>query len=572
MEIKNLFKLFTIITFVSLAFLSDFVFAQSSAEDDLNQALPNKKEKLFAQLVLISQRMDTVRGELKGLNKSVPTKEVLERIEELQGEFDSLNKNFETRATQITFKDLPQNNQENIGWIEELQEITRPLLSTIREFSDKPRMVDTLKAKIETLEYRIEQYKAAIKNLEHITELRKNLKIKNRKNGTTFNEKIEQLKTKYNPELLYFELEETQRNLDQIKTNKKSFWEFFAESVVEFAQVRGRNLVIALSFFLVTFLFLNTIYKLIRKRRRLFRGINPNLKKVFKTAFTTLTLVISLGMGLLVLYLQDDWLLLSIVILVFLAILWASRQLIPQFIKELRIIMNLGTVREGERVIWSGVPWLVKEIGFYVTLENTRLDGGRLQIPVGEMMGTYSRPLVENEVWFPTKKKDYVILEDGAFGRIENQSMEQVVLYRLGSLKYYPTEDFLKLKPLNLSKNFKIVVRFGLDYGVQNDICEKIPALFEEGLKKNLQKYYSSEPPAILSLNVNFEEAAASSLNLIIVAAFHGKYAEDYYPLKWEINKIMVQICNENNFTIPFTQLTVSLPEGAKEIIPGSNS
>jgi hypothetical protein len=111
-----------------------------------------------------------------------------------------------------------------------------------------------------------------------------------------------------------------------------------------------------------------------------------------------------------------------------------------------------------------------------------------------------------------------------------------------------------------------------LDYGVQNDICEKIPALFEEGLKKNLEKYYSTEPPAILSLYVYFSEAAASSLNLIVVAAFHGKYAEDYYPLKWEINKIMVQICNENNFTIPFTQLTVSLPEGAKEIIPGSNS
>ncbi len=565
-------KFLVFFAFFTLLFFLGSASAQKNEPNNLKQELPTKEEKLFGQLVLIAQRMESVRGELKGLSKSVPTKEVLERMEELQGEFDSLNKNFETRATQITSKDLPQNDQEDIGWIEELQEITRPLLSTIREFSDKPRMVDTLKAKIETLEYRIEQYKAARKNLENIIELRKNLKIKNRTTLKTFNKKVEQLETKYNPELLYFELEETQRNLDQIKTNKKSFWDFFAESVVEFAQVRGRNLAIALGSSLVTFLFLNTIYKLLRKRRRLFRSINPNLKKVFKTAFTTLTLVVSIGVGLLILYLQDDWLLLSIIILIFLAVLWASRQLIPQFIKELRIIMNLGTVREGERVIWGGVPWLVKEIGFYVTLENTRLDGGRLQIPVGEMMGTYSRPVVENEVWFPTKKKDYVILEDGSFGRIENQSMEQVVLYRLGSLKYYPTEDFLKLKPLNLSKNFKIVVKFGLDYGVQNDICEKIPALFEEGLKKSLQNYYSKEPPAILSIHVNFEEAAASSLNLIVVAAFHGKYAEDYYPLKWEINKIMVQICNENNFTIPFTQLTVSLPDGTKNIPPSSNS
>ncbi len=567
MNIKNNFRFIAFLTSLTFVFICSYAFAQEkTGTDNLTPEMdPAQEEKTYNQLIIISQRIAAIRKELNELGKRVATNEVLERIEGLQEELNSLNKNFETRVTQITQKDLPQNGEEGLDWLDELKEITKPLLQTIHEFSDKPRKVDTLKAKIEILEQRIEQYKSAKENIEKFSQKQKELKIQDRKVRATFASKIEQLKTKYNPELLLLELEETQRNLDQIKTNKKTFWELFSDAISEFFRVRGRNLLIAMGAFIATFLLLNTFYKILRKRRRLLRSIDPQLKKVFKTIFTTFTLAVSFGVALLTLYLHDDWLLLSVVILVLLAALWASRQLIPQFIKELRIIMNLGTIREGERVIWGGVPWLIKEIGFYVTLENSRLEGGLLQIPVGEMIGKYSRPVVENEVWFPTKKKDYVILEDGAFGRIESQTMEQVVLYRLGSLKYYPTEDFLKSRPMNLSRNYKIIAKFGMDYGVQEDICEKIPKLFEEGLIKNLHEFYSKTPPAIMALDVYFEEAAASSLNLIVVAEVNGKYAEDYYIIKWEINKIMVQICNENNFTIPFTQLTVTLPEKPKE-------
>ncbi len=563
-----------VLTFFIFVSTFNFAFGQEEtrAENLAPEIGPTQEDKTYNQLVIISQRSAAIRKELKELSKGIATNEVLERTEELQEELSSLNKNFETRVTQITQKDLQKSGEDDLGWLEELQEITKPLLETLHDFSDKPRKVDTLKAKIESLEQRIEQYRSAKKNIENFAQKQKELKIQDRKVRATFVSKIEQLKTKYNPELLLLDLEETQRNLDQIKTNKKTFWELLSDTVSDFFRVRGRNLLLALGAFFATFLLLNTFYKILRKRRRLLKRIDPQLKKVFKTIFTTFTLTFSFGVGLLTLYLHDDWLLLSLVILVLLAALWASRQLIPQFIKELRIIMNLGTIREGERLIWGGVPWLIKEIGFYVTLQNPRLDGGVLHIPVGELIGKYSRPVVENEVWFPTKKKDYVILEDETYGWVESQTMEQVVLHRLGSSKYYPTEDFLKLKPLNLSKNFKIVVRFGLDYGVQRDICEKIPKLFEEELIKRLQTFYSKEPPAIMSLYVNFEEAAASSLNLIIIVKCHGKYAEDYYPIKWEINNIMVQICNENNFTIPFTQLTVSLPEGTKEIVSDPNS
>ncbi len=234
-------------------------------------------------------------------------------------------------------------------------------------------------------------------------------------------------------------------------------------------------------------------------------------------------------------------------------------------------------MREGERIIWKGVPFLVKEIGLYTTLVNDQLEGGIIRMPVGELIGQHSRPVVDSEPWFPTQKGDWIILDDEAYGRVESQTMEQVVLYTYASLKYYPTSDFLSLKPRNLSKGYRLVIKFGLDYGVQSRICDEIPQLFKEGLKKYLTYYYGKEPSVIDSLNVNFESAGESSLNLIILVKVNGLYGEDYHPLKWDVNKYLVKICNDNNLVIPFSQITVSLSDDVKkfasqQVIPSPKS
>ncbi|MGK0180381.1 MAG: small-conductance mechanosensitive channel [Nitrospinales bacterium] len=186
-------------------------------------------------------------------------------------------------------------------------------------------------------------------------------------------------------------------------------------------------------------------------------------------------------------------------------------------------------------------------------------------MPVGELIGQYSRPVVDSEPWFPTQKGDWVFLDDKVYGRVENQTMEQVTLYNYASLKYYPTSDFLSQKPRNLSKGYRLVIKFGLDYGVQSRICDEIPKMFEEGLKNYLTYYYEKEPSVIESLRVNFESAGSSSLNLIILVKVNGLYGEDYYPLKWDVNKYLVKICNDNDLVIPFSQVTVSLSDDVKK-------
>ena len=213
-------------------------------------------------------------------------------------------------------------------------------------------------------------------------------------------------------------------------------------------------------------------------------------------------------------------------------------------------------------MIWNGVPWEVSNIGLQATLVNPLLGGGQLQLPLGVLIGKHSRPVVENEPWFPSQAGDWVTLSDDTYGRVEQQTMEQVILKLKGNtLKFYPTPEFLGATPMNLSKGFRYSIEFGLDYSVQPRICDEIPKIFEKGLRKHLNPHYKEGSPDFIFTKVSFDNAGSSSLNLKIIIDVEGRCAENYEDIQRSIQSTLVRICNENNLTIPFNQLTVTLPE-----------
>ena len=124
----------------------------------------------------------------------------------------------------------------------------------------------------------------------------------------------------------------------------------------------------------------------------------------------------------------------------------------------------------------------------------------------------------------------------------------------------YLTTEFLTLKPRNLSTGYLIVVNFGLDYSIQNRICDEIPKLFQSYLEETFREKLESHPPVLQHLKVKFDHAGPSSLDLIIMVNVNGSLAEDYFSLKRNINKALVSCCNAEGFTIPFNQLTINLP------------
>lgn len=555
------------LSFFSLVNLSFGQEAQPETQIEKKTAEELRLEKDQATLLQITDRIVTVTKELDTLGKKPITPEITDRIVELQKELVNLNQSFETAATKLQEEELPQKEEVKFDWSRELQEITKPLLLAIREISDKPRKIDTLKARKESLAKQISRYEDAKKHLDSLAA--KN-SIQNKEIKENYIVRLNKLAEKYNSESLKFKLEETQRSLDQIQASEKSFFDFLTDSFGDFFMVRGRNLFIALLTFLGFWWGLDKTFRFLSDKTKILKKLNPQLRKLVNAASNVFVMFFSVFAGLISLYVQDDWLLLSIVIMTLFAIAWSSRQIIPEFLKELRLILDLGTVREGERLIWKGVPFLVKDIGIYATLVNTRLAGGIIKMPVGELLGQHSRPVVKAETWFPTKTGDWVILSDQTYGEIVTQTIEQVVLKHKGSLKYYPTTEFLTLHPVNLSTGYKLITQFGLDYGVQPRICDDIPNMFRDGLNKHLAHHFEKDPPDFLSLHVYFDNAGASSLNLLIIVSVDGRCAMDYYPFKWAISSTLVRICNENGLVIPFTQLTVSLSDDVKSLASNS--
>jgi hypothetical protein len=74
-------------------------------------------------------------------------------------------------------------------------------------------------------------------------------------------------------------------------------------------------------------------------------------------------------------------------------------------------MLNIGSVREGERLLLEGVPWKVENIHVFCSLFNPTL-GMHLRLPIEQIVGMVSRPYAPEEPWFPCKKGDWVVVEN----------------------------------------------------------------------------------------------------------------------------------------------------------------
>jgi hypothetical protein len=303
---------------------------------------------------------------------------------------------------------------------------------------------------------------------------------------------------------------------------------------------------------------------ILRRTYREFRKVSPihqkyhdtltaRLVDVFANLFITLASVFAM---VLTLYIRNDWLLLTAVSILFIGLAWASRTALPPYFEQIRLILNLGTVREGERIIYNGLPWRVESLNFFCVLHNPDLNGATLRMPAKTLLSSYSRPSMPKEPWFPTRIDDWVILDDGVMGKVVQQTPEQVVLVKLGgSYKTYPTLTYLAKNPENISPQFSVSTTFGLDYQYQSIATTVIPDIMQEKIYQSMIKEFGKD--VVRSVNVEFATASASSLDFRITAVVSGELAPQYNVIQRMLQRGAVDSANENHWVIPFPQLTV---------------
>lgn len=336
-----------------------------------------------------------------------------------------------------------------------------------------------------------------------------------------------------------------------------SLWESFSRMFSEFWKNRGLNLLIALIVAVAGFMAVRRGYQWLRSTRWFRHKEKVTLTgRVSDLLSVVVAVLVATVAVLLVFYLRGDWLLLTLVAVLLIGAAWAGKTALPPYVEQIRMLLNMGVVREGERVVYQELPWKVKSLGFFTTFSNPDLEGGELRIPLLSVMKMISREADPKEPWFPSRKDDWVLLTEGTYGKVVRQTPEQVTLLKLGgSLITYPTVEFLALMPENFSHGFRVTSVFGIDYGHQSIATDEVVEILTHALFEKLTHDHGKD--GVRSVKVEFQSAGASSLNYAVLADFGGDLASRYRQLERKVQQICVEVCNEQDWVIPFPQLTL---------------
>ena len=499
---------------------------------------------------LLYDAIDTKMMEQEIVDTEEEKNRIKEDIKLFHQQLSELKVKFEKIATGVDTSTIQINRTKQNSTIgEDLQLIIKPLIYGAKQATADMRK----KAKLqEESEYYQNILPKALKASESIEILLKSPKSKPLK------KEFLKLKRYWKQQitLISSNLNASLYQLDMLEKKDLSFSQSLKISTKEFFEERGRFLLEGAVAFvsvitileIITLLFVKLFPKTVKSNRNFYIRFGGLVYKI-----VTLLLSILAPMG--VFYYEEDWVLFSMGLLALFGIAWTFRHLMPKLWQQTRLLLNIGSVREEERIYYQNLPWRVKNINIFTVLENPD-SGVRLRIPIEEMVGLTSRPSSKYEPWFPCRINDWVLLSNEYYGKVVGVSLEFIELVDVGGgHRIFIISDFLSLSPLNLSTDFRIISSLGISYRHQKEATREIPEILERFiLKKIIEEGYKE---SLKKLIVQFDNAGDSSLNIKIIANFKGESAPLYFRLKRAIARWSVEACSQYNWEIPFPQMTL---------------
>lgn len=518
-------------------------------------------ERNLASLKAVIEPLKGAMGELEKLRRELSQAATPEAKQEIQVRIDSERER--VRQLRENFQDILGGSEavEYEGVVtpdttlqSQISELLQPILDTLRDATSTPRELEALRKSLESWTERKRKADVVLGRISEITE---------RNTDKSLKPELEEARRLWSGRAAEAsgQMSVLTAQIDERERHQKPLWETLSGLFSDFFRSRGLNLLLAVLAAVAGFVLVRRGYASLRRYSPVHRHGKGSLTSRISDilAFALAAFVAIMGV-ILVFYIRGDWLLLTLVVVLLIGGAWAGKAALPPYVDQIRMLLNLGSVREDERIIHHGLPWRVASIGFFTTVTNPNLQGGILRIPIRDLMGMTSRESDPREPWFPTEKDDWVVLSDGTYGKTITQTPEQVVVLRLGgSMKTYPTAEFLAQAPENLSHGFRVSCIFGIDYRHQKEAAEHIPAHFARQITTALETDFGRE--AVRSIKVEFHEAGASSLDYKILADFDGSMGARYQALHRRIQQLCLEACNANGWVIPFPQLTVHRAE-----------
>ncbi|BCO09095.1 hypothetical protein GF1_14710 [Desulfolithobacter dissulfuricans] len=386
-----------------------------------------------------------LREKKKQLKRSSSDSEKLQlqaEIALLEQQLKESGDDFTRIATGIDPRDFqPKKKEEKFDLKQEITFLLKPLISEMKQMTARVRQQAQLNVEIEQYSKLLPEAEEAVRNITELLKKTKDKALKKQlgKELTAWKNRQKELENKQNI---------ARMQLEQLSRSKTSVREDLQESIKHFFRTRGAYLFLALA---TVTLVICTCWLLHRFLVRILPGYRrehiPLRLRILDLVFRAMTFILAVTGLFGVLYAAQDWVLLSVSIIFLMGIGWTARQTIPKIWNQSQLMLNIGSVREGERLVIDGIPWFVRKINVFTILENPDL-GVTLRVPIGKLLDMESRPFNRWERWFPCKRDDWVILADGTRGKVVSQSHEAVELVqRGGARKIYRTADFLSLSP-----------------------------------------------------------------------------------------------------------------------------
>ena len=436
----------------------------------------------------------------------------------------------------------------------DFREVLRPLLRSAKDLVANQRRSSEIQEQITSKQQLLAKYDQALQNLQKVTETAASGGA-----GKDLREMLaaEKRKLETGRAHLPVEIGNLQRELASLESERQPWAQYATTLLRDSVMRRLWNLLLATLAVAVVLLLARWCHRFFARRAYFRRmGVSVFLLRLANVFYYLLTAMAAGLAGFLVLYAANDWFLLTLVMLALAGLLLAGRHTLPKLYEQVKLLLNLGSAREGERVIYHGLPWMVKRLNFYCDLINPSLTGGAIRLTMRDVIPLNSRPFDRKERWFPTEEGDWVILSDGMLGKVVMQTPEYVqVLPNGGSYKTYPTLDFLKQNPRNLSHNFRIQSVFGISYKHAVAAQDEIPRKLEARVRREALLLVQSDE--ILNLAVTICHASPSSVDLMVLADFKGSAAPRYADLERNIQRACLAEAMDNHWEIPFPQLTI---------------
>ncbi len=526
--------------------------AQETIQDSNAYAVLESTE----QSILDTQdKLTQAKKELAVADTDETKAAIEERINQLQARLTQSRSEFEKYALggiDLQYLKEKENITDlNYDWQAELLQIVQPVFAEVQRLTKGSRERDILNRDLSLYNEKISQLEQGLSFLK---------KAPFEQLSEESQKRLAVIQTNWETFLadLVRERDRTQTLLDAMTTDK-SFMESLKDGIVDFVKGRGLILVVSFStFVLVLYLLTKGMDFLLNRRMEKNRGRQQrvNLRgRLLLLFYRIFSIVLAVIAYLIVLHSMGDMVLFGIAILILLALIFAFRNYVPKYFSEIRLFLNLGSARQGERVIYRGIPWLIDRITLYsATLVNPSLDNGRIRLMLPELETLTSRPFENDELWFPARVGESFILPNGTFGEVKRLTPESVYLTSFNSTIIYPTADFISGAPTNLSHGYYTVADFGLSYKhfdtPVDEVFTKLKAYIIEFLSKtDMHDLYDSVSVEFRKINEGV------SLVYTVIVAMKGKGAAYYFQSGRLLQEACLRCAQKEGWSMPYTNI-----------------